>query len=241
MGCMGLSGLLAMLLLPLKHPICLSRLMCALIRYNGRSNLKLSYFGPSWLTLWWLVVGGVMISHFSFIFITIILFQFTFCSVLFTPLHFWHLTPISLITIMHCTLQLHCAWIDDHIPYMRHIQHTVWHILMFLKHILLACILGYCTACSFIPLVYKLILDEGVTLHTRSRQFPITLQYFRSPYSLCHSYNDQYHFRNNLEHYPRRYRHHCRHLGDFKHTPRLTAVGFASGNLSLCADLIFHT
>ena len=82
---------------------------------------------------------------------------------------------------------------------------------------------------------------DSVTLHTRSRQFPITLRYFRLPYSLCHSYNDQYHFGNNPKHLPRRYRHHCRRLGDFKHEPRLTTVGFASGNLSLCADLILHT
>ena len=49
---MGLSELLTMLLFPLKHPICLSKLMHALTRYNGRCDLRLSYFGSGWLTLW---------------------------------------------------------------------------------------------------------------------------------------------------------------------------------------------
>ena len=55
---MGLSGLIVMLLFPLKHPICLSRPKHALTRYNSRCNLRLGYFHPSWLTLQWLVVGS---------------------------------------------------------------------------------------------------------------------------------------------------------------------------------------
>ena len=35
---MGLSGLIAMLLFPLKRPICLGRLMHALTRYDGRCD-----------------------------------------------------------------------------------------------------------------------------------------------------------------------------------------------------------
>ena len=48
---MGLSELLAMPLFPLEHPICLSRLMHALTRYDSRCDLRLSYFGSGWLTL----------------------------------------------------------------------------------------------------------------------------------------------------------------------------------------------
>ena len=73
----------------------------------------------------------------------------------------------------------------------------------------------------------------SVMLHTRSWQFPITLWYFQSPYSLHHLYNDQYHFGNNPKHQPQRYRHCCCRLGDLKHMLWLTTVGFASGNLSL--------
>ena len=49
---MGLSELLAMPLFPLKHPICLGRLMHALTRYDSRCDLRLGYFGSGWLTLW---------------------------------------------------------------------------------------------------------------------------------------------------------------------------------------------
>ena len=55
---MGLSGLIATLLFPLERPICLGRLKRALTRYDGRCNLRLSYFHPGWLTLQWLVTGG---------------------------------------------------------------------------------------------------------------------------------------------------------------------------------------
>ena len=55
---MGLSGLIAMPLFPLKRPICLGRLKHALTRYNGRCDQRLGYFHPGWLTLWWLVTGG---------------------------------------------------------------------------------------------------------------------------------------------------------------------------------------
>ena len=55
---MGLSGLIVMLLFPLKRPICLSRLKHALTRYDSRCDWRLGYFRPGWLTLWWLVTGG---------------------------------------------------------------------------------------------------------------------------------------------------------------------------------------
>ena len=48
---MGLSELLATPLFPLKCPICLGRLKHALTRYDGRCDLRLSYFGSGWLTL----------------------------------------------------------------------------------------------------------------------------------------------------------------------------------------------
>ena len=57
---MGLSGLIMMLLFPLKHPICLSRLKHALTRYDSRCNWRLGYFHPGWLTLWWLVAGSLL-------------------------------------------------------------------------------------------------------------------------------------------------------------------------------------
>ena len=55
---MGLSGLIATPLFPLKCPICLSRLKRALTRYDGRCDQRLGYFHPGWLTLQWLVMGG---------------------------------------------------------------------------------------------------------------------------------------------------------------------------------------
>ena len=55
---MGLSGLIATPLFPLKCPICLGRLKRALTRYDGRCDRRLSYFHPGWLTLRWLVTGG---------------------------------------------------------------------------------------------------------------------------------------------------------------------------------------
>ena len=55
---MGLSGLIATPLFPLKCPICLGRLKHALTRYDSRCDQRLGYFHPGWLTLRWLVMGG---------------------------------------------------------------------------------------------------------------------------------------------------------------------------------------
>ena len=84
-----------------------------------------------------------MISHFSFIFITIILSipdahlsYFPDCHHALHPL-----APLCLDRWLHTI----------------HETSDLWHVLTFLKHILPAHIPGYHTACSFMPHVYKSI------------------------------------------------------------------------------------